>query len=183
MNITFNFKNFEPSEHLKEYAASHFEKLLKYVPDQDEQVEIQVNLAVEKIRHMADVLFIADGLHLSAYQESPDMYATIDLVLDKLEAQARKYREKIKELRRSGPQKTARLDLINFVADAADGKRRRNIISSDSFEPKPMDVDQAVDRLAELEYDFLVFRNSETDRINVIYRRSSGDFGLIDPGI
>ena len=183
MNITFNFKNFEPSEHLKEYARDNFERLLKYVPDQNEEVEMQVHLAVEKFRHMAEVLFIADNLHLSAYQESQDMYATIDMVVDKIEAQARKYREKIKELRKSGNSKTVRLDYLNFNKDKIDGKPRHTIISTDNYEPKPMDVDQAADRLADLDYEFLVFRNYETDRINVIYRRDNGDFGLIDPGI
>ena len=184
MNIAFNFKNFEPSDHLKKYARENFEKLLKYVPKQTAQeVEIQVNLAVERIRHMAEVLFIADGLHLSAYHESPDMYATIDMVLDKLEAQARKYREKMKELRKSGNSKTVRMDLSNVSGGSSEGNRRHNIISSDSFEAQPMDIERAVKRLEELDYEFLIFRNYETDRINVIYRRKNGDFGLIDPGI
>lgn len=87
MNITFAFKNFEPSDHLKEYASSRFEKMAKFIGDTVE-TDIQVNLNVEKFRHKAEVVLFADNLHLSAYEESEDMYATIDQVLDKLESPA-----------------------------------------------------------------------------------------------
>ena len=181
MNITFNFKNFEASDHLKEYARNRFEKISKYISDKsDDATEVQVNLAVEKFRHMADVIFVADNLHLSAYQESEDMYSTIDLVLDKLEAQVRKIRERSKEKRRA-KDKSVRMDVISFNP-LADGGQERTIMATDHFEPKPMNVDEAAMQLDSLGYEFMVFRNAETERVNVIYRRKNDDFGLIDPG-
>lgn len=178
MNISFNFKNFDPSEQLKEYANSRFEKLSKFLSE-SEDPELQVNLSVEKFRHKADVVFTSDTVHISAYEESEDMYSTIDMVLDKLDAQLRKMREKMKD-RRRGRSRPVSLNVLTFIEES--GHKTPSISEMDKYEPKPMSVDEAAMQLESRSYDFLVFRNSETDTLNVIYRRKNGDFGLIDPG-
>jgi len=179
MNISFAFKNFEPSDHLKEYASSRFEKMAKFIGDTVE-TDLQINLSVEKFRHQAEVVLFADNLHISAYEESEDMYSTIDLVLDKLESQLKRMRERHKERRRAGTPRAARMDVISFTEES--GAREPNIKETDNFEPKPMSIDEAAMQLESLKYEFLVFRNAETSRVNVIYRTKNGDFGLIDPG-
>lgn len=179
MNIAYNFKNFDPSPHLKDYAASRFTKLEKYVTNQDE-VDIQVNLAVEKFRQIAEVVLTGDTLHISAAEESQDMYAAIDLILDKIVAQLKKIREKKQNSKRNAAQ-SVRLEVFS-LAPAEGGSRERTIVESDSIEPKPMHVEEAAEQLENLNYEFLVFHNAESDRVNVIYRRKNGDFGLIDPG-
>lgn len=179
MNISFAFKNFEPSDHLKEYAASRFEKMAKFIGDTVE-TELQISLSVEKFRHKADVVLLSDNLHISAYEESEDMYSTIDQVLDKLEAQLKRMRERHKERRRGGTPKSARMDVISFSEEP--GGRTPTIKESDHFEPKPMSVDEAAMQLESLKYEFLVFRNADTSRVNVLYHTKNGDFGLIDPG-
>lgn len=176
MNISFNFKNFDPSPHLKEYAAKRFDKVSKFIQDSDES-DLQVNLAVEKTRQQADVVLNADSIHISAFEQSPDMYATIDCVVDKLEAQLRKVREKMKDKRR----KAAR-DVRTEYFTLADGGAPPTITGTDNYEPKPMSVEEAAMQLDSLKFEFLVFRNAETEGINVIYRRKGGDYGLIDPG-
>ena len=182
MNIAFTFKNFEPSDHLKEYARQRFDKINKYLGDKDEDAtEIQVNLAVEKFRHMAEVVLVGDYLHISAYEESQDMYATIDLVLDKLEAQVKKIREKVKARRRGEQQRATQMEVFSYSENDT-GQRERSIVQSEQYEPKPMDVDEAAMQLDTLGFEFLVFRNAETERVNVIYLLKNGDFGLIDPG-
>ena len=179
MNISYAFKNFEPSDHLKEHASSRFEKMGKFIGDTIE-TELQINLGVDKFRHQAEVILTADNLHISAYEESEDMYSTIDLVSEKLEAQLKRMRERHKERRRAGTPRSARMDVISFSDDATD--TAPIIKESDLFEPKPMSVDEAAMQLAALKYEFLVFRHSDTDRVNVLYRTKTGDFGLIDPG-
>ncbi|WP_027184967.1 ribosome hibernation-promoting factor, HPF/YfiA family [Desulfovibrio inopinatus] len=181
MNISFTFKNFEPSEQLRDYAAKRFEKLDKYVVNTD-NADLQVNLGVEKTRQMADVVFTTDRTHISAYHESEDMYATLDLVHDKLEAQLRKINEKLKERRRGERLASVRTHFFSYDDDQV-GKSERQIVAIDNYSPKPMSVDEAAMQLDTLKYEFLVFFNSETERINVVYRRKSGDFGLIDPGV
>lgn len=176
MNISFTFKNFEPSDHLKGYAQKRFEKVGKFVTDS--LADLQVNLLVDKYRHKADVILNADGIHISAYEDSEDMYSTIDMVLDKLEAQLRKMREKEKN-RHKGRGKVQ----MNFLSyDDLSSDNQPTIVGTDSYEPKPMSVDEAALQLDSLDNEFLVFLNAETEGVNVIYRRKNGDFGLIDPG-
>lgn len=179
MNITFNFKNFEPSDHLRDYARKRFDKLAKYTVATDAS-ELQVNLAVEKTRQMADVIFLADNMHISAHEVSEDMYSTIDMILDKVEAQAKKFREKQKDRRRQAAE-TVHTQVIS-ISENAKGERTPTIVQTDAYEPKPMAVDEAAEQLVSLKKEFLVFLNSETERPNVIYRLRNGDFGLIDPG-
>jgi len=177
MNISFNFKNFEPSPHLKEYAEARFDKLDKYLSESEES-EVVVNLSVEKFRQIAEVVVSADYVHLSAYEESEDMYSTIDLVLDKMEAQLRKIREKIKDKRRVGRGRSVRMDFFSLGEDSSAPVIRK----SDNYQAKPMAVEEAAMQLDSLGYEFLVFRNAESEDLNVIYKRKNGEFGLIDPG-
>ncbi len=179
MNVAFTFKNFDPSDHLKEYANTRFTKLEKFVSNPD-NTEMQVNLSVDRFRHMSEVVLFADNMHISAFEESEDMYSTIDLVLDKLEAQMRRMREKMRSHRRKEAS-PARMDVISFSSDTEDSGPPR-IVESDQFEPKPMTVEEAAMQLETLDYEFLVFRNADSEGINVLYRRKNGDFGLIDPG-
>ena len=120
MNISFTFKNFEPSDHLKGYANKRFEKTAKYISDSE--ADLQVNLLVDKYRHKADVILNADSIHISAYEDSEDMYSTIDLVLDKLEAQLRKMREKQKNR-----VKKARGNKVMIEGEADSANRARAI--------------------------------------------------------
>ena len=178
MNISFTFKNFEPSDHLKGYAQKRFEKVSKFVSDSE--ADLQVNLLVDKFRHKADVILNADNIHLSAYEDSEDMYSTIDMVLDKVEAQLRRMREKMKGRNRQGRGSKAQMSLITY--EDLSGEKRPTIVGTDSYEPKPMSVDEAAMQLESMDNEFLVFLNAETDGVNVIYKRKNGDYGLIDPG-
>ncbi len=178
MNIAFTFKNFEPSDHLKKYARRRFEKLGKFIRHSG-RLEMQVGMSVDNYRHRIDVTLVSDNLNLSASEKSEDMYATVDLVFDKLAAQVKKHAEKNKDHRRGGENIAVREDIISY-ADTGSG-RERTIVGTDHFTPKPMGIDEAALQLDSLDYDFLVFLNAETERVNVIYRRKNGDFGLIDP--
>ncbi|WP_028574077.1 ribosome hibernation-promoting factor, HPF/YfiA family [Desulfonatronovibrio hydrogenovorans] len=180
MQIKFNFKNFEPSEHLKKYARERYDKLSKYLSEIN-TAELQVNLEVEKFRHIAEVILTAKDIHISATEDTEDMYSTVDLSLDKLEAQLRKQRGKVKDKKKKAREKQVRMDIVSF-GPVDSGKREPSIVATDHYEPKPMSLDEAAMQLESLNYEFLVFLNSDTDRINVVYRRKNGDFGFIDPG-
>lgn len=181
MNIALTFKNFEPSDHLRKYATRRFEKLGRFIPKAD-NVEMTVVLTVDKFRHKADVQLAGDGISISAVEQSADMYATVDLVLDKLGAQLKKHAERMKEKRRGAGRAAA------VVADAAalDGLRSDTeevpefVIVEESVEPKPMYAEEAAMQLSQRDDVVLIFLNADTDRVNVIYRRKQGDYGLID---
>jgi len=180
MRITFNFKNFDPSDHLRKYARDRFGKLAKFMAGTPD-AELQVNLEVEKFRHIADIVLTGKNVHLSAREDSEDMYSTVDLVWDKLEAQMRKVRDKDKS-RRKGGADSSRMDAGSFDEDVV-AARKPLIQKTDDFSPKPMIVEEAALQLESSDNEFLVFLNAETERVNVIYRRKTGDFGLIDPGV
>jgi putative sigma-54 modulation protein len=180
MRITFNFKNFDPSDHLRKYAKDRFGKLAKFMAGTPD-AELQVNLEVEKFRHIADIVLTGKNVHISAREDSEDMYSTVDLVWDKLEAQMRKTRDKDKS-RRKGGSDNPRMDAGSFDDDS-EAKRKPVIQKTDDFSPKPMIVEEAAMQLESSDNEFLVFLNAESERINVIYRRKTGDFGLIDPGV
>lgn len=180
MRITFNFKNFDPSDHLRKYAKDRFGKLAKFMAGTPD-AELQVNLEVEKFRHIADIVLTGKNVHISAREDSEDMYSTVDLVWDKLEAQMRKTRDKDKS-RRKGGSDSPRMDAGSFDDDS-ETKRKPVIQKTDDFSPKPMIVEEAAMQLESSDNEFLVFLNAESERINVIYRRKTGDFGLIDPGV
>ncbi|CAK7012411.1 MAG: Ribosome hibernation promotion factor [Desulfovibrio sp.] len=173
MNIAFTFKNFEPSDHLKKYANRRFEKLGRFLP-KSENVEMTVNLSVDKFRHKAEVQLAGDNLNLTATEQSEDMYATVDMILDKLEAQIKKHSEKLKEKRRGSSHAAPNENVESGV---------RSIIGEDKFVPKPMHLDEAAMQLEQLtDENLLVYLDADTRRINVLYRRKDGDFGLIDAG-
>lgn len=173
MNIAFAFKNFEPSDHLKKYASRRFEKLGRFL-HKSENVEMTVNLFVDRFRHKAEVQLAGDNLNLSAAEQSEDMYATVDMLMDKLEVQIKKHSEKLKEKRRSSS---------HAAADSSPEAGGRTIIGEDKFVPKPMFLDEAAMQLEQLgAEDLLVYLDAETSHVNVLYRRRDGDFGLIDAG-
>ena len=176
MHISFTFKNFEPSEHLRKYARRRMEKLGRFF-GKNPALDAQVNMAVDKFRQRVEVQLTGDGISIAASEVSEDMYASIDLVLDKLEAQVKKFVSRNKEIHRKG--RAIDIDVYTFEVTVEDGER--TITGRDHFSPKPMSPDEAAMQLDANDFEFLTFLNSENDRINVIYRRKNGNLGLIDP--
>lgn len=181
MNINFTFKNFEPSEHLKKYARRRFEKLSRFV-GKAEQIEMGVILSVEKFRHKIEAQITGPTTNISGMEQSEDMYSTIDMLLDKLEAQVKKQGERLRENRRTaGQNKSITMEVFNYASGAQDDEHR--ITESDSFfDRKPIFADEAAILMEERGFDFLTFINAENERVNVVFRRKKGGFGLIDPG-
>lgn len=178
MQISFTFKNFEPSEHLSNYARRRMEKLGRFF-GRDKQLEAQVNLSVDKFRQRVEAVVSGAGFNIAADEMADDMYTSIDLVLDKLEAQVKKHVSRIKENRRKA-RNNANIDIFAYdVAEKHDAERI--ITGRDHFSSKPMSPDEAAMQLETKAFSFLVFLNSENERINVIYKRKNEDFGLIDP--
>lgn len=180
MNISFTFKNFEPSEHLRKYAQRRFEKLARFVNKAD-NLEMTVKLAVDKFRHKAEVQFAGDNMNFSAVESSEDMYSTVDMVLDKLEAQIKKHREKIKGKRHQGPAKDFSMEAPPAPPARHEGTPNKVSIEREDFWAKPIFPEDAALEIEQGEYEFMVFVNANDDRINILYRRKNGTFGLIDP--
>ncbi|MCL1889907.1 MAG: ribosome-associated translation inhibitor RaiA [Desulfovibrionaceae bacterium] len=175
MNIVYTFKNFEPSEHLKSYSASRFKKLTRFFHKAD-NLEVHVNMAVDKFRHKVEVQFMGDNLNISAMEQSQDMYASVDLALEKISAQLKKQMDKSKERRRG---KVQAEEFVEYVSDR--NTPMRKVVERDHFEPKPLHVDEAAMQLEQRDDIFLVFLNADTEQVNVLYKRENGNLGLIAP--
>jgi putative sigma-54 modulation protein len=169
----------ETSEPVRNYVEEKLPKVKKYI---DEPIEAQVVLSVEKkIRHKAEVSLTAKGVTIKATDETADMYAAIDGVLDKLDRQLKRYKDKIKK-HKPLTGKERRVEKTIFLAESIDqGVNEPSIIKTDSFHVKPMSVDEAVMQMDLLEKEFLVFTDSTSEEINVVYRRKDGNYGLIVP--
>jgi len=177
MEITVTFRRMEPAESLRVYAVEKLSKIKKYL---DSPFEAHIVLEVEKFRHMADVTLSLDGTWIKALEETGDMYSAIDQVMDKIEKQVKRHRSKIKN-RRSD---TLRGEEILEGEPGAQGPRplsEEPIITVEKLVAKPMDAEEAAMQLSLTKQDFLVFRNSRSSEINVMYRRKDGNLGLIEP--
>lgn len=170
MEITVTFRHMDPIESLKIYAEEKVSKINKYL---DYPTEAHVVLTVEKFRHIADVTLSLNGTRIKAVEETEDMYAAIDQVMDKVEKQVKRHMSKIRD-RRSESQKGGEGDEI---AEAAE----EPVIEVEKLVAKPMDAEEAAMQLNMSAQEFLVFRNPRTNDINVIYKRRDGNLGLIEP--
>lgn len=172
MQTSVTFKNLDPSDPIRSYASDKLNRLDKYFHN---PCEASVVLSVEKFRHIAEVNIKGDKLTINGKEETEDMYSAIDMVLDKLEKQIKKNKQKIRE-RRPGKSRSK-----TGPAEAAVGEEDEARVVVQNIEFKPMDVDEAVMQMDLMEDNFLVFTNARSDRVNVLYRRKDGNYGLIQP--
>ena len=179
MRINFTFKNFEPSEHLRHYVRRRIEKLGRFF-GKNADVDTQVVMAVDKIRQRIEVQMTGKNLNIAAEDQSTDMYASIDLVADKLSAQIKKFISKNRDQWRSAHSNDAPIDIFSYTEPADPAIVDRGDVH---YTPKPMSPEEAALQLDASGDEFLVFRNAQNSRINVIYHRKNGDYGLIDPAI
>jgi putative sigma-54 modulation protein len=163
----------EPTESLRAYAEEKLSKIKKYL---DSPMEAHVVLEVEKFRHMADVTVNVNGTRIKAYEETEDLYSAIDMVMDKIENQVKKHRSRLRERRTENLKGEEAL-----AGEAAAEGAEEPTISVEKLVAKPLDPEEAAMQLSASKQDFLVFRNSRSREINVIYKRKDGNIGLIEP--
>lgn len=178
MQLSVTFKNLDPSEPLKTYVQNKLNKLDKLL---DQPVEADVVLSVEKIRHITEIKLTGGRLNINCREITGDMYSSIDMALDKLEAQIKKNREKVKNRRQNYrselPEESETGDDTPSAVEEMDLPR----IKVQRIEFKPMDIEEAGMQMALLPDNFIVFTNSRTSQVNVLYRRKDGHLGLIQP--
>jgi putative sigma-54 modulation protein len=175
MQTSVTFKNLDPTDTLKSYVRDKLDRFDRYL---DNPAEANVVLLVEKFRHIAEININGDRLTINGKEETNDMYSAIDIVLDKLEKQIKKNKQKIRE-RRPGV-KAKNIGLMEADISLPDEELVREV-KIKNIEYKPMDVEEAVLQMDLLSNNFLVFTNARSDQVNVLYRRKDGHYGLIQP--
>lgn len=174
MRYIISGKNIDVTEGLKDAIYEKIGKLEKYfTPDTD----VIVTLSVEKTRQKIEVTIPVKGSIIRAEQESDDMYVSIDLVEEIIERQMRKYKTKlVNQTHGSGNFKKEYVEMEPEEED--EGIR---IVRTKRFAVKPMDVEEACVQMELLGHSFFVFRNAQTDEVNVVYKRKGNTYGLIEP--
>ena len=185
MQIIFTSKHVEVSPALKQYAETKLGKLERFF---DHVQEVHVMESMLRNQHIIEVTLKADGTLIRAEERSPDMYTSIDLVVDKLDRQLKRYKDRfITRTRESlGGMKmqeaTAPAGLPMAAPVEEEGEEATStIVRTKRFAIKPMDPEEAAMEMEMIGHDFYVFRNSESDEVNVVYKRRDGNYGLIEP--
>ncbi|MDF2572919.1 MAG: yvyD, partial [Sporomusa sp.] len=142
--------------------------------------EITAILTVNKGRHIVEVTVPINGILLRGEEATTDMYTSIDLVIEKLEKQIEKYKTKLARKLKSGSFKTEMIPAPSLAAQEVN-EDEFNIVRTKRFAVKPMNADEAVMQMNLINHDFFVFMNSDTEEVNVVYRRKDGQYGLIEP--
>ena len=173
MRTTISGKNLDITEGLRSAVEEKLSRLEKYfTPD----TIVNVTLSVTKKRHQKmEVTIPVKGHIIRAEQESDDMYVTIDLVEEVIEAQLKKYRQKL-----VSQQQSAGSFKQEFIDSESTAEEEVKIIRSKKFGMKPMFPEDACVQMELLGHTFFVFRNAETDEVNVVYKRKDGNYGLIE---
>ena len=174
MKIKITGRNIELTEGLKEAVEEKLSKLNKYFT---EDTQANVTLSVEKERQKIEVTIPVKGNIIRSEQVSNDMYVSIDLVEEVIERQMKKYRNKII----SRQQEPGEFFADEFISKADEDEEEIQIIRSKKFGMKPMYPEDACVQMELLGHNFFVFRNAETDEVNVVYKRRGNTYGLIEP--
>ena len=174
MNIIIAGKNIEVTDGIKSAVENKLSKLERYF---NADTEVNVTLSVEKDRQKIEVTIPVKGNIIRSEQVSNDMYVSIDLVEEILERQIKKYKNKIVE----NHQEPAQIFNEEFLEKDSVDDNQIQIVKTKRFGIKPMFPEDACVQMELLGHDFYVFRNAETDEVNVVYKRKGNTFGLIEP--
>jgi putative sigma-54 modulation protein len=173
-------KNIEVPDRVRQYAEKRFHRLERFLDDRTDAI---VELSNEQHRsatdaHIVEVTLVIDGQTLRGHATGPSYQAGIDTVVDKIERRAVDHREKPRLRSRPIEEK----QILRRIADGtAEPERDRRIVKVKRFGIEPMFEEDAIARMEELGHAFFVFVNAENERVNVLYRREDGDYGLIEP--
>ncbi len=173
MKVTVIAKNIELTSALKEIVEKKIRKLEKYF---EGEINAKVTLSVQKNRHTIEVTIPFNGVILRGEESTDDMYKSLDLVEDKLERQIRKQKTRLSR-RNGGSVRFAEVkdSDINIAED--DGA----LVKVKKFGVKPMNSEEAILQMDLLGHNFFVYQDAESSKVNVVYKRKDGNYGLLEP--
>ncbi|BAM46795.1 ribosome hibernation-promoting factor, HPF/YfiA family [Amphibacillus xylanus] len=181
MNYNIRGENVEVTDAIKAYVEKKVGKLERYF-ESSPTSDVKVNLSVYNEEQKIEVTIPMTNLLLRAEEKHEDLYAAIDLVVDKLERQIRKHKTKInRRTRQKGNAKYMFAELETNSVEQEDDGDSIEIVRTKRFNLKPMDSEEAILQMDMLGHDFFVFTNADTGDTSVVYRRHDGKYGLIEP--
>ncbi|NEP07172.1 MULTISPECIES: ribosome hibernation-promoting factor, HPF/YfiA family [Okeania] len=187
MKLVIQGKNIEITDSIHEYVNQKIEKAVSHFQQLTTEVDVHLSVARNpriNPKQTAEVTIYANGTVIRAQESSENLYASIDLVADKIARQLRKYKEK----RQSKVSKAKTVEMIESQPVEQDliGDRQpelpSEVVRTKYFAMSPMTVEEALEQLQFIDHDFYMFSNAATGEINVIYKRyHHGGYGLIQP--
>jgi putative sigma-54 modulation protein len=173
-------KNLDVPDAVRQYAERKMRRLERFLDDRTDailEISVEHHKSTDDSR-IAEVTLVIDGQPLRGRADAVTYEAAIDEVVDKVERRAVDHREKPR-VRARGPEEK---EILSKIADGtADGEREPRVVKSKRFAIQPMFEEDAIAEMESLGHAFFVFVNAENERVNVLYRRRDGDFGLIEP--
>ncbi len=174
MRYTIIGKNIEVTQALRDTVTDKINKLDKYFTP---ETEVHATLSVEKGNQKIEVTIPVKGGIIRAEESSSDMYVSIDLVEEIIERQVKKYKNKLIDRK----QAAVSFNKAFIEEETPNQEDEIRIVKTKKFGMKPMDPEEACVQMELLGHNFYVFLNSETDEVNVVYKRKGNTYGLIEP--
>ena len=181
MSIDITGRHIEITEPIRKFATDRLDRLRGVI---DAIQEVHFILTVEKHqRHIAELNIKTRRDFYHAEEVSTDMYTSIAAAVDKVEKQILKDKERLVARKRHNNSHKGEVITITSVVEVEEilGQRLPRIIRQNEVAAKPMSVDDAAIQVGDSDRDFLVFRNSDTERLNVVFKRRDGNIGWIEP--
>lgn len=184
MRVSIAGRHLDMTEALKSHVESRLDKVRNHF---DKVIDVDVVLSVEKHRHIAEVTLHANGVRIHGKETSTDMYASVDQVVDKIDRQIRKFKDRWQRFQpRKGKLAVVAPEHLEAPVEerhATEGpaeELKRQVVR-EPLTMKPMTVDEAVLQLELANDTFFVFMNAETQHVNVLYAKHDGTYALIEP--
>lgn len=180
MQINITARHLKLTDAIDSYVRQKISKAGKFFDG--DNVWAHVILSVEKNRQITEVTFYIAGKAFRAKEESEDLYASIDLTIDKLSKQLRKEKE-ISKIHRKANLKVSKSKKVKaevFSYDALEDSRTK-ISEIKRFDIRPISIEEAINEMDSLNYRVYMFLNSSTEKINVLYRKDSGSLVMLEP--
>lgn len=174
MKISVTFRNGEGEKWQKVYAEERIQKLKKYL---DTPAEAHIIVSMEKFRNFAEINLSANGWNINAKEEAKDMHLAVDGCIEKIEKQLKKQREKIKEHK---PRSIRHSKEKSAEGEETEESTANKIAETRKVVLKPMSLDEAVMEIEGTKAHFIIYRDSSSENVSLVYRRDDGNYALIE---
>ncbi len=188
MKLLIQGNNIAVTDAIHDYVQQKLEKAVKHFQNMTTKVDVHLSVARNSRinnKHKAEVTVYANKTVIRAQENSENLYASIDMVSDKIARQLRKYKEKQLDKKTHAQAKISEVVPEEPIKEDLIGERApelpAEVVRMKYFTMPPMTIEEALEQLQLVDHDFYMFRNSVTDEINVIYMRNHGGYGVIQP--
>src|SRR5262245_1510952 len=172
MNIAYTTRGFDLTDQIQKHTESKLRKIVSL----DEVLDVSLTLEFFRHRYKAELLVHNRHAVFNAIEQTPDVFKSINAVIEKVQNQLKRHKEKLRGRKRQAPART-----VKMTENMAETSKAPRLIRARKQDIKPMSQDEAMTQLERRNEPFLVFRNINSDKITVLYRRKDGNVGLIDP--